>query len=167
MEPHMISYIMTYYDMMIIIFPGAINSLNFWRTTWSLIWYHIMTYHDLFWRRTWLHDMTLHPASPSWLRFPTWCNIEAACSEMFWDAVRHCEMWCDFCVVLVASCGVLRCCVVLWVWSSNNYTVHSCTFIYNVTNPDRLLEPFSGSEVQWCAWWSCGYLESSSLELGK
>ena len=28
-------------------FPGAINSLNFWRTTWSLIWYHIMTYYDI------------------------------------------------------------------------------------------------------------------------
>ncbi len=107
-------------------FPGAINSLNFWRTTWSLIWYHIlwhiMTYHDLFWRRTWLHDMTLHPASPSWLRFPTWCSIEAACSEMFWDVVRHCEMWCGFCVVLVASCGCEAQIIIRFI------LVHSYTF---------------------------------------
>ena len=141
MEPHMISY----YD---------------------ILW-HITTYFDVVRdSMTWLY-IQLHHLDLDSRRDATLRPRVLRCSEMLCDIVKCDVIFAWFLWRFAVFWDVVWCCVVLWVWSSNNYTVHSCTFIYNVTNPDRLLEPFSGSEVQWCAWWSCGYLESSSLELGK
>ena len=92
-------------------FPGAINFFNFWRTTCQphiMISYDMISHdiilskYDVFWHRSWLTDMTLHPVSPCL----TWriSEVMQYSGCMFWDVVRHCEMLCD----------VLRCCVVFW-----------------------------------------------------
>ena len=52
------------------------------------IWSHIK-YHDIFWHRCWLHDMTFHPVSPHLTEIP---EVMQYLSRLFWDVVRYCEI---------------------------------------------------------------------------
>ena len=139
MEPHMISY----YD---------------------ILW-HITTYFDVVCdSMTWLY-IQLHHLDLDSRRDATFRPRVLRCSEMLCDIVRCDVMLRDILWCLAVFWDVVWCCeceaqTIIWFIHVHSYNV-------TVTDPDRLLEPFSGSEVQWCARWSCGYLESSSLELRK
>ena len=159
---HMISYGIIWYKMI----------------SYALIWFHVVSF-EIIWFHSFIwYSLIYHDVPWPWHDFTSTFTILD--SDSWSDAIfgpyvlRCCETLWDVMRSYVMLCGVVRCCVVLWLWSSRVYTslymfiwfmyVH---VIYDVTDPNRLLEPFSGSEVQRCARWSCGYLESSSLELRK
>ncbi len=107
MEPHMISYIMTYYD---------------------ILW-HITTYFDVVRdSMTWLY-IQLHHLDLDSRRDATLRPYVLRCSEMLCDIVKCDVIFAWFLWRFAVFWDVVWCCVVLWVWSSNNYIIYGL-FMY-------------------------------------